>query len=479
MPGVYVTTQTRSGPSAPNIAPSGQVFMAGQAERGTVTQPVLVRNIAEFTAEFGGRTTYSHLYDNVKVFFEEGGAQAWIARVVGAAASTGTVTLDDRQTPAEDTLKIDAASPGAWSDDLDIVVEDLAGSTTQISVVFDGETVETFTGDTVADLVEALGNSSYVVVTNIGSDGVAPANKPAEGTFHLSAGTDDRNNIDADDYTSALDLFDVSLGAGAVAIPGVGATVHSALLDHARSTNRRIAILSHSETATKSDLTTAADALNSEYGGLFGPWVQVATETGTKYTSPEGYVAACRNRAHAETGPWRVPAGQIAIARSLVGLKYDYTRADTDELDAAKVNTIRYIAGTIRLYGWRSVSDDTTNYAMLSGRDVLNSILVEAEARMEQYVFQTIDGKGQLLASIGGTLVGILEPMRNAGGLYERYAANGTLLDRGYVIDSGANVNTLETLSNNEVRAQVSVRVAPSAAMISVTIVKVGLLSNL
>lgn len=479
MPGVYVTTQTRTGPSAPNIAPSGQVFMAGTAERGNVTQPVLVRNIAEFTTEFGGRTTYSELYDNVKVFFEEGGAQAWIARVVGPSATTGTLTLSDRQDPAEDTLKIDAASPGAWSDDLDIVVEDLAGTTTQISVVFDSEVVETFTGTTVAELVEAMESSVYVVVTNLGSDGVAPANKPAEGTFNISAGNDDRANISTDEYTDALALFDPSLGAGAVAIPGVGTTVHSLLIDHARAYNRRIAILAHSSTASKTDLATAADNLNSEYAGLFAPWVQVATETGTKYTSPEGYVAACRNRAHAEVGPWRVPAGQIAVARSLIGLKEDYNRTDCDELDAAKVNTIRYMASTIRLYGWRSVSDDTANYAMLSGRDVLNTIVVEAEARLEQYVFQTIDGKGQLLSSIGGTLVGILEPMRAAGGLYERYAPNGSLLDPGYLVESGSTVNTLETLSNNEVRAKVSVRVSPSAAMISVTIVKVGLLSNL
>lgn len=479
MPGVNVTTQTRTGPSAPNIAPSGQLFMAGLAERGSVTEPVLVRNIVDFETEFGGRTTYSHLYDGVKVFFDEGGSQAWIARVVGPSATTGTVTLVDRQGSPENTLKIDAASPGAWSDDLDIVVDDLAGSTTQISVVFQGTTVETYTGTTVAELVEAMASSAYVVVTNLGSDGVAPANKPAEGTFHLSAGTDDRASATSTHYGNALDLFVDTLGAGAVAIPGVGTTVHDILIDHAAASDRRIALLSHSETASISDLTTAAEGLDSEFAGLFGPWIQVATDTGTKYTSPEGYVAACRNRAHSQVGSWRVPAGQIAVANSVLGLKYDYSRANGDTLDAAKVNAIRYIDNTVRLYGWRSLSSDTTNYSLLTARDVLNTIVVEAEGRLEQYVFQTIDGKGQLLSSVGGALVGILEPMRAAGGLYERYGPNGSLLDRGYAVESGATVNTLETLSNNEVRARVSVRVSPSAAMISVTIVKVGLLSNL
>lgn len=479
MPGVFVTTQTRTGPSAPNLSPSGQVFMAGMAERGSTAAPVLIRSLADFESEFGGRTTYSHLYDNIAVFFEEGGSQAWVIRVVGSTATKGTLTLVDRQTLGESTIKVDAVSPGAWSDDIDIVVEDLSGNVTQVSVVVGTTTTETFTGTTVEELVAAMQGSSYVTVTNMGSDGVAPANKPATGTFHVSAGTDDRAGVNSAAYTAALDLFGPNLGDGAVAIPGVGSSVHAALLAHAKKYNRRIALLSDSETASTSTLSTAADNLNSEFGGLFAPWVQIATPVGLKYTSPEGYVAAVRNRAHTEAGPWRVPAGQIATARSVVGLKYDYTRAQGDTLDAAKVNVIRYVNNTIRLYGWRSLSDDTANYAMLNSRDVLNNVVVQAEARLEQFVFQTIDGKGQLLASVGGTLVGVLESMYIAGGLYSKVGPNGALIDRGYLVDTGPNVNTLETLSNNEVRALVSVRVSPSAAMISVTVVKVGLLSNL
>ena len=480
MPGVNVTTMTRTGPSAPNIPPSGQVFMAGMAEKGSVTEPVLCRSIADFAAEFGDRTTYSELYDNVALYFEEGGGQAWVIRVVGSAATTGTLTLDDRKpvTPV-DTIKLDATSPGAWSDDVDIVVTDLSGATVQVEVVVNSETVETFTADTVADLVTAMESSAYVVPTNLGSNTAAPDNMPAEGTFHLSAGTDDRNNIAVGDYEDALALFDNSLGDGAVAIPGVGSTVHAALIAHANASDRRIALLSDSVTASEATLLSAADGLNSEFAGLFAPWVQINTTTGLKYTSPEGYVAAVRNRAHLEAGPWRVPAGQIATARSLVGLKYNYTRAQGDALDAGKVNAIRYIQGSVRLYGWRSLSDDTDNYAMLTGRDVLNRVVVTAELLLEQFVFQPIDGKGQLLSSVNGALVGILEPMYAAGGLYALYAPSGTLIDRGYLVETGPAVNTLASLSNNEVRARVSIRVSPSAALISVTVVKVGLLSNL
>ena len=478
MPGVNVTTATRSGPTAFLTAPSGQLFMAGQAERGSVTEAVAINGLADFRARFGDRVAYSHLYDNIATFFEEGGALAYVARVVGPDADAGSVTLNDRQTPSEPTLTITAASPGAWSSNIDVVVDDTTGSLTEIRVVYKDVTVEVFSGATVADLVAAMEDSAYVTVTNLGSDGVAPANKPAEGTFTLTAGDDDRSNITTTEYEAALALFDLSLGDGAVAIPGVGTSVHSSLITHARE-NRRIALLSASETASVSSLKTTAGNLNTEYAGLFAPWVQISTPTGTRYTSPEGYVAAVRNRAHAESGPWRAPAGQIAIARSVIGLKFDYSRAVGDELDAAKVSAIRFINDSVRLYGWRSLSDDTANYALLIGRDVLNRIVVESERRLEQFVFQTIDGKGQLLSEIGGTIVGILEPMRAAGGLFERIAADGSRIDPGYLVDTGTSINTLENLANNVVNAQVSVRVSPAAALISVTIVKVGLLSNL
>ena len=95
MPGVDITTITRTGPVAQNLAPSGQLFMAGMAERGSTTAPVLIRGLADFVAKFGQRVSYSHLYDNIATFFEEGGAQAYVIRVVGPSATKGTISVND------------------------------------------------------------------------------------------------------------------------------------------------------------------------------------------------------------------------------------------------------------------------------------------------------------------------------------------------------------------------------------------------
>ena len=169
----------------------------------------------------------------------------------------------------------------------------------------------------------------------------------------------------------------------------------------------------------------------------------------------------------------------MGVARYVIGLKEDFDRATGDAMDAGKVNAIRFINNSVRLYGWRSLSNDTDNYSMLSARDLLNRLVVACEATLEQFVFQTIDGKGQLLSTINGSLVGILEPVRQGGGVYPMYLSNGDLVDPGYKVDTGPSVNTLDNLANNEVRAKVSVRISPTAALISVTIVKVGLLAAL
>jgi hypothetical protein len=458
MPGVNVTTATRSGPTAVVTAPSGQFFVAGQAARGATDVPTLLTGFADFEEYFGDRVTYSHLSDTVKTFFEEGGAKCYAVRVVGSDATKGYLELEDADAASDKTIKVEAANAGAWSDALEVVV---AGTTTKtITINYDGEAKEVFTGTTVAELLENAAGSKWVTLTDLAS---TSTNKlPLNGTFNIgddgTSGDDDRAGIVTADYTTALDVFDISLGDGAVAIPGVGTTVHATLIAHA-SANRRIALLDHSETASTANLITAADAVNSEYA--------------------VGYIAAVRNRAHVEAGPFRAAAGAISVARFVTGLKYDYNRTTGDSLDTSKVNAIRLINNSVRNYGWRSLSDDTDNYALLTGRDLLNRLVTESEKRLEAFVFQTIDGRGQLLSSINGTIVGIVEPYRQAGGLFEKFDIEGNLVDPGYLVETGSNVNTLDNLANNEVKARLSVRISPSAALITVTIVKVGLLAGL
>lgn len=484
MPGVIVQTSTRSGPTQPLRTPSGQFFVVGLAERGATDKPILLRDMADVSALLGDRTTYSTLIDQLKTFFAEGGQQAYAARVVGPAATKGTLSINDRQAIPAPTMRVDAASQGAWSSNVSIEVQNgSATDTFRIIIRYKDNIVEDITNlATVAAAVQKFKDSSYVRIVDLGSPAPSvPDKRPAVTVATaLSAGTDDRAAITSTHHINALTRFARDLGDGCVAMPGqTGATVWAALIDHCKL-NNRIAILAAGSNESAANLKSSAATLNSEFAGLFAPWVGVTDGAGgVRYISPEGAVAGRRAVAHDQVGPWRAPAGSMGKMNSVISVEQTFTTEEANDLDNAKVSVIRNIANSVRLYGWRSVSSDVENYSYLKDRDLLNYLVVQAEKRLEDYVFAPVDRKGQLLSSINAALVGLVEPIRAAGGLYENYDANNELIDPGYRVETGNSVNTTATLVNNEVRALLFVRVSPAGGLVSLNIVKVGLLSGL
>lgn len=492
MPGVAITTGITAGPSGAGRAPAGTYFTIGQTERGPADQAVLVSSFTEFAARFGDPTPYSALWDDVRTFFEEGGARAQIARVVGPAATIGALgaPLQDRAGAPVATLAVTAATPGVWSSRVRVQV--LAGSTAatfRIQVLFDGDIVEDFANlrsplDAVARINDGQSASHYIRVANAGSTSVAPTNNPAVvGPLTLTAGTDDRAAIVTATYTAALDRFPIGLGDGAVAIPGLGSVVHASLIAHADTYNR-IALLASERGVDKATLLGQAASLDAPRAGLFAPWIKVPDSGGgAKVISPEGYVAGCRARAHESVGPWRAPAGEPAVARRVITPDQVFTPVDANDLDSGKVNMILTIAASTRLYGWRSLSVDQVNWKMLSYADVVNRVATECIRLVEPYVFAPIDGRGHLLSALAGTLEGIVKPFADAGGLYAWTESDGAggerLVDQGYKVVTGAELNTRASLGNDEVRGLVTIRPAPTAATVALIINKASVTAAL
>lgn len=487
MPGVVVTTGAVAGPSAPTRAPASTYFTVGLAERGATDAAVLVRSFQEYEANFGQRTSYSALYEDMKMFFEEGGSRAYVTRVVGPAATTGTITgglLDRHTTTPVATLNVAARNPGAWSSRLSVQVLDGATTGTfRIRVLLDGDVTRDYTNlHNPAEAVSRMSGDPYVVVTNAGSATTAPLNNPAaQGSpVALTAGTDDRASVDADDYVTALERFTDGLGDGAVAIPGIGPAVHAGLIAHADA-NNRLALLCEARDADKATLIDTAAALDALRAGLFAPWVRVPDGFGgTKTISPEGYVAAARARAHNTNGPWQAAAGENSKARYVLSPDVAYTKADAAELDQAKINAIVTMAESVRLYGWRSLSEDVENWGYLTGADTMNRVVVESYKQLEQYLFGVIDAKGHLLGKIQATLMGIVIPMADANGLFARYAEDGeTLLDPGYRVEVSGSLNPVASLAQNQVLAELGIRVSPTAALITLTVTKAAVTAAL
>lgn len=483
MPGVVVRTETQAGPSAALRAQSSQFFIAGITERGDTSKAVLVRGMADVNLLLGDRVSYGAVWDQLKTYFDEGGLQAYVARVVGASATKGTLTLVDRAGSPLNTVRIDAQNAGAWSSRLKVQVQNGALTNSyRITITLDDVVVEDKNNLlTPAEAVTALKDSIYVRAVDLGSVTVAPNNNPAVlAATALSAGTDDRASATDSTYVSALALFTKDLGDGAVAIPSrTTSTIWTGINTHCVA-NNRIGLLSGANGDSKTTLLGRTSDLDSEYCGVFAPWIVVSDGgSGTRTISPEGYVAACRARAHDQVGAWRVPAGQLALANTIIDVQTRFTETDANDLDAGRISIIRFIASTVRLYGWRSMSTDEDNYAYLHNRDLLNNLVVESEKRLEEFVFQPIDRKGHLLAQMAASITGLVDPISRSGGLYPLYSTNGQQVDPGYKVDTGSSVNTDLTLSMNQVNARLSVRITPVGGLVTLTIVKTGITSGL
>lgn len=114
-PGVYIEEIPSGVRTISGVATSIAAFV-GRTLCGPVDEPVVITNYGDFERQFGGLWVASPMTYAVRDFFANGGAQAVIVRgykAPVAPASSGKARID-----FSSTLSLEAASPGAWGNDL-------------------------------------------------------------------------------------------------------------------------------------------------------------------------------------------------------------------------------------------------------------------------------------------------------------------------------------------------------------------------
>ena len=484
MPGIVVNTSVRTGPATTNTSPVASWFVVGLTERGASATPKLVTSIADYETVFGNYVSYGAVYQQVQTFFEEGGAEVYVSRVVGASATAGTLAIPN--TTSGTALTLTAAGPGDWSQNLEITLTTL-GTGKTLKAYLDDELVynsgEVATAQALVNKIGASAVAAKYFTATIGSGTFANVSSLTA----FSAGDDDRAAIVDQDWLDALDAFGSELGAGAVSLPGFvdsgnAESVHADVLAHCY-TNHRMAILSVPEDYTPTQAGDHAESLSAydyaEYGGLFYPWVDMNLDDGTALTiSPEAYVAAKRSVAFNRVGPWSAYAGLVSQSNFITGLAESISKTTGDALDEQRCNALRIINGAVRVYGFRSLSSDEDNFRFLNSREMLNFIVVQAEQQLEDLVFSPIDGRNALFTQVKGRLIGLLEPIRIAGGLYEAFDATGKRIDYGYSVVVNDAINPVSQLAGGLVRARVGVRVSSIGDQIQVDVTKSNLTAS-
>ena len=188
---VGVNVAEVDGPASPTIVPAATSIAAfvGVTERGPLNQSVRISDLDAFQARFGGVVASGYLGYAIQGFFRNGGREAHVCRVAGAARAAATLPLNDRAAAPVPTLRLEGGyrgrtDPGRWAERIRIDVRDDARATS---------TVATATGPnaTAAALASAAGIVTGSVI-RFQDAAAAPDQRKitavdADGTVHWSS----------------------------------------------------------------------------------------------------------------------------------------------------------------------------------------------------------------------------------------------------------------------------------------------------
>jgi len=440
-PGVDVISRALPLPrSAPTD--TGVGFLLGNTAVGVTPAPpdvALVQSLTEYESIFGDRQGGDLAWDGAEAYFREGGNRLYVARTnAGTTLSLADQPdLSDASLQAMSRSDLDTLGQGLGVDTSELPNKDAAIAAIKQKVGAAAQTVSSQEHD-------------YEAALQAADPGIA----------------------------SALAALGKDYGPGQVFICHTlasDAATQSALLAHAQATNR-VALLSPAD-GDASALQAAAAALrtdtNARYGALFAPTaICPGVAGGTTRTIPYAALeAGIIARNDALMSPNVAAAGDNGQSTFALDVTTRYTDLEYQNLNEAGVDMARLIYGGVRTYGYRTLVDPAGPdgvWESLGWARLNMSIVAQAEAIGERYVFSQIDGRMKTISSFGSDLRAMLVPMYEAGALY------GATPDEAFDVNVGSQVNTPTTIANGELHAVIQVRMSPFAEWVVIEIVKVA-----
>ena len=185
-PGVYIQEISSGQHTISGVATSIAAFV-GWTNQGPVGSPTMVESWTEYQTQFGGFIPGNYLGYAVYQFFQNGGSQAYIVRLVDSTATTAGSLIGG--------LYFFANSPGAWGNGISVAISNVntVGTTTTFNLQVlssTGQTLESYTNLSTSSsapkyaLTVIKNDSSYISFTAQG----APAAATLPPSFHKSPG---------------------------------------------------------------------------------------------------------------------------------------------------------------------------------------------------------------------------------------------------------------------------------------------------
>lgn len=378
-PGVYIEEIPSGVRTITGVATSITAFV-GAAQRGSLDTPTRVQSFAEFERAFGGLWRDSPLTYAVNQFFQNGGTDALIVRVVNSgAAATG----------AADTLNLIAASPGEWGEKLRVRVDHATRPQIGNEELFNLTVRDTGTSATERFLnVSVLPGHARFVGQVLEQESKlvrlvapAPAARPSA-TPNASAGIDPMTvtpgslafNADGDDGATitdtqvsgpGLELAKAGIWAlekadlfNLLCIPpfsfdgDIGAQTRTAAANYCRERRSLYIVDPLIAWDEPADIISGASSLDSAVWGLersenvaiYFPRLRSPDplqEGRLAEFVPSGAVAGVYSRTDSQRGIWKAPAGIEATLSGVSELTVKLTDGENGQLNPLGVNCLR------------------------------------------------------------------------------------------------------------------------------------------
>ena len=495
-PGVYVSERLLTAP----IAAVGTSTAAGAVAAPFVSGPTtatLVSSWYEFSKIFGGYNASFPATFEVAAFFQNGGRELYVKRVIAADAIAATAVVG-RASGQGIVIDVTAKDLGADGNNLRVrltpgnagtgyydfavyregvagtandntndillesyenVVTNSADSTDYIETVVN--TVSQYVTVDVVDLVNAP-NSSAVIPLTGGSNGsaVAITDYQAELTGVVAAfSTIDRPLV------IFMPALDVIVGANNAN------TLYNDIIGFASAEAKHFVVVETPADRTVAQALTMATAVTGySHGAVYYPHYFITDPVGRSSSSirkvgPAGAIAGIYMNTDATTGPFKAPAGIGTNIAGAIALEKAFTSAELDSMNSATspVNAIRQIPGAgISVMGARTLKQDGTANKYVNMRRSLIYMRKKMTDLTQFALFENNDEK--LWERINATLNSFLNEYRNQGGL-----RGATPADSFYVKCDAEN-NPDNLIAQGEVNIEVGVALQYPAEFVVITL---------
>lgn len=487
-PGVYITERLLPAPLTSTATTSAAGACVGTFSRGPITV-TRVSSWYEFSSIFGGYDIAHPATFGVGMFFQNGGTELYVRRVLNSSSfatanlvtSTSTIVAAfTARTPGEDgnKLRVQATRRGTTSY-YDVVVYRENGSSagTTDDIVLEQYLNVVFNDVNSPDYIVPLVNNSSPYLTM--TIGAAPNGVPLDTVLPLTGATTPDTAPTATNFTTAMEDFNTVERPLVIFAPeiyrttlstGTAATVVTGLVTWANA-NDGFAVVDTDANVTVANAVTAAASYGvSSNAAVYYPHMFMADPLGRnsaaiRKVGPAGAVAGLYLSTDRQFGPYKAPAGLRTALGGVVATERVFTSTELDTLNSSltPVNAIRSIPGAgVVVMGARTLKQDGTANRYVSMRRSLIYLKKELQGLTQFALFENNDADlwARLRTSIGVFLTGYL----NQGGLA------GAGPTEAFFVKCDRENNSTDTVANGEVHIEVGVALEYPAEFVVLTL---------